>query len=450
MTTAAPLPGPRGHWLWGNLPEFRRDRLGAFRNWAERYGDMVAVRLGPRRFWVLNHPDLIEEVLVTNNRAFTKHFALRIAKPTLGDGLLTSEGDFWRRQRKLAQPAFHRDRIASYADVMVRYGQDLAQEWSTGQTRDVHEDMMRVTLRIVAKTLFDADVEGEAAEVSTAMETLLRNFTNRVNRVVPVPSFLPTPANLRFKRAMRTLETVLRRIIAERRARPSDRGDLLSMLLEAQDDDGSGMTDRQLRDETMTLFLAGHETTANTLCWAWHLLARHPEVEARFHAELDAVCPDRAPTVADLPRLTYTDQIITETLRIYPTVWLLGREAVAPVTIGGRSVPLGTTMWMSQWVVHHDPRWFDGPEEFRPERWADGLMERLPRYAYFPFGGGPRVCIGNRFAQMEAVLLLAGLARRHRLRRVPGCSVRPLPTITLRPDGPMLMTVEARRLPQRA
>jgi cytochrome P450 len=445
MSKGAALPRPKGHWLLGNLPEFRRDRLGTLTDWAHRYGDMVDVRLGPRRFWLLNHPDLIEEVLVTRNRAFTKHFALRIARGTLGDGLLTSEGDFWRRQRKLAQPAFHRDRVASYADVMVRYAEDLAASWRDGEVRDVHADMMLLTLRIVAKTLFDADVEGDATDVSEAMETLLRNFTRRVNRLVPVPAFVPTPSNVRYRIAMRKLERVLFRIIAERRAGGEDRGDLLSMLLQAQDEeDGTGMTDRQLRDETMTLFLAGHETTANALTWAWYLLADHPEVEDRFHTEIDTVCPDRPPTFADLPRLTYTDQIVTETLRVYPTVWVLGREAVSPVEVGGRDVPLGTTMWMSQWVVHRDPRWYDQPDEFLPKRWSDGLMERLPRYAYFPFGGGPRICIGNRFAQMEAVLVLATLGRRFRLLRAQEGQVRPLPTMTLRPDGPMPMRVASR------
>lgn len=448
-TATSPAPAPPrvpGHWLMGNLPEFRAGRLPFLERVARDYGDMAQLRLGPRRFWLLNHPDLIEDVLVTNNRAFTKHFALRMARPTLGNGLLTSEGDFWRRQRKLAQPAFHRDRIASYAEVMVRYADELTGIWRDGETRDIQDDMMQVTLRVVAKTLFDSEVSGDTADVSVAMETLMKSFTDRVNRLVRVPDFLPTPSNLRFRRARRAVEAIVYRMIAERRRSGADRGDLLSMLLHAHDeDDGSGMTDRQLRDEAMTLFMAGHETTANTLAWSWYLLAGHPGAEAALHAELDEVLGDRPPTFADLPRLKYTDAVVTEALRVFPTVWLLGREAVEPVTIGGLAVPRGTTMWMSQWVVHRDPRWFADPEQFLPERWLDGLMKRLPRYAYFPYGGGPRICIGNSFAQMEAVLMLATMARRFRLRMAPGATVRPIPTMTLRADGGVRMVLADRR-----
>lgn len=427
-------PGPKGHWLTGNLPDFRRDRLGFLTDCARRYGDVVSLRLGLRRFWTLSHPDLIETVLVKNNKNTIKHFALRQAKPSLGEGLLTSEGDFWLRQRKLAQPAFHRERVASYAAVMVEQAERTVSTWRDGRTLDVQDEMMQLTLRIVAKCLFDADVAGDAADVSAAMETLMHNFTARVNRLVPTPRWIPTPSNLRFAKGMRRLESILYRIIAERRRSGEDRGDLLSMLLKAHDeDDGSGMSDRQLRDETMTLFLAGHETTANTLVWAFVLLDRHPEVEARLHAELDEVLGDRSPSFDDLPRLTYTDAVITETLRIFPTVWLLGREVIEPFELGGYTTPKGITLWMSQWVIQRDPRFYDDPDVFRPERWLDGLAKRLPRYAYFPFGGGPRICIGNAFAQMEAVLLLAVLARNSRVRLVPGAEVRPFPTMTLRP-----------------
>ena len=279
------------------------------------------------------------------------------------------------------------------------------------------------------------------------METLIRCFTDRVDRLIRCPSWIPTPSNLRFRRAMRRLDRIIYAIIAERRASGEDRGDLLSMLLHAQDeDDGRRMTDRQLRDEAMTLFMAGHETTANTLAWVWFLLAQHPEAEARLHAELDdgprrpAARP--SPTC---PRLAYAEQVITEALRVYPTVWLLGREAIEPCTRSAATAsPSALTLWMSQWVIHRDPRCFDDPESFRPERWADGLAKRLPRYAYFPFGGGPRICIGNSFAQMEAVLLLATIARRFRLALAPGAVVRPFPTMTLRPDGGVKVVVTRR------
>ncbi|MFO0950639.1 MAG: cytochrome P450 [Isosphaeraceae bacterium] len=387
-------------------------------------------------------------MLVTKNKCFHKHFALRSAKPSLGEGLLTSEGEFWRRQRRLAQPAFHRERINAYAQVMVDFTERMLRTWQDGQSRDVQADMMALTLEIVTKTLFDADIVGSASGVAEAMETLMFCFTDRVNRLVRLPVWIPTPSNLMFRKAIRSVESVLYAIIAERRRTGKDHGDLLSMLLHAQDDegDGGGMTDRQLRDEAVTLFMAGHETTANTLAWAWYLLSLHPEAEARLHAELDEVLDGRPPEVADLPRLKYTDHVVTETLRLMPTAWLLGREAVEPVEIGGYNVPRGVTLWMSEWVIQRDPRWFDDPDAFRPERWADGLSKRIPRYAYFPFGGGPRICIGYQFAQMESVLLLAAIARRFRLRVPEGTVIKPVPTMTLRPDGGVPVVLEERRL----
>ena len=444
---ASKPPGPKGHWLRGHLSEFRNDRLGFLTECARAHGDVVAIRLGPARIWVLNHPDLVEEVLVTKNKHFIKHFALRTARPSLGEGLLTSEGDFWRRQRRLAQPAFHRERVSAYGRTMVDYSERMLQTWADGQRRDVQADMMKLTLEIVTKTLFDTDIYGESAGIAQAMETLMESFTNRVNRLAQLPTWVPTPSNLRFSRAMGSVESTLNAIIADRRRSGEDRGDLLSMLLHAQDDegDGTGMTDRQLRDETITLFMAGHETTANTLAWAWYLLSLNPEAEAKLHAELDEVLDGRPPEVADLPRLKYADHVITETLRLMPTAWLLGREAIEPVEIGGYHVPKGMTLWMSQWVIQRDPRWFDDPEAFRPDRWSDGLAKRLHRYAYFPFGGGPRICIGNQFAQMESVLLLTTIARRFRPRLVEGTVVTLVPTMTLRPEHGLPVVLEERR-----
>jgi len=393
---------------------------------------------------VVNHPDLVEEVLVTKNRHFHKHFALRTARSTLGNGLLTSEGDFWRRQRKLAQPAFHREKIAALAGVMVRFADRMLESWETEQVRDAQEDMMRLTLEIVAKTLFDAEIASESAEASAAMETLLKTFTARVGRMLPLPEWIPTPTNLRFREALRRLDRIIFKFIAQRRGSGEERDDLLSMLLAARDEDDGQMTDRQLRDEAMTLFMAGHETTANTLAWVWFLLSNHPEAEARLHVELDTVLNGRVPTFDDLPRLAYTESVVTEALRLYPTVWLLGREAVEPCQVGGYDVPVGTTVYMSQWVIHRDARFFDDPLVYRPERWADGLAKRLHRYAYFPFGGGPRICIGNTFAMMEAVLLLATIARRYRLALTPDARVDPLPTMTLRPRHGVSVTVSRR------
>ncbi len=445
-TSRNSAPGPRGHWLTGNLPDFRNDRLAYLTHLAEEYGDCVSIRLGPRRLMVVNHPDLVEDVLVTKNRMFKKHFALRHTKDTLGNGLLTSEGDFWRKQRRLAQPAFHRERIAAHAAMMVEFTERMLRDWADGQARDVQEEMMQLTLQIVAKALFDADVSGDAADASAAMDTTLKAFTARVSRILKFPTWVPTPLNVRTRRAIGRLDAIVFRIIASRRATGEDRGDLLSMLLKARDeDDGTRMTDRQLRDEAMTLFMAGHETTANTLAWVWYLLATHPDVEAKLHAELDRVLDGRPPTFDDLPQLPFAENVVTEALRLYPTVWLLGREATEPCEVGGYDVPVGRTVFMSQWVIHRDPRFFDDPLSYRPERWADGLARRIHRYAYFPFGGGPRICIGNGFAMMESVLLLATIARRYRLALAPDAVIKPLPTMTLRPEHGVKVILGRRR-----
>jgi cytochrome P450 len=437
MATVAPPkspPGPPQRWLFGNLKEFGRDRLGVLSRWASEYGDVVWARFGPRYLVFVHHPDLVEEVLVSQNRKFIKHYRLRDATRTLGQGLLVSEGEFWRGQRKLAQPAFHREQIAAYGQLMVDLTERMLGNWSDGQVRDAQDDMMRLTLEIVAKALFDAEVGGDSAQVSAAMETLMRAFVVRTARLISAPHWIPTPMNIRVEHAIRRLERILLAIIAERRKSGEDRGDLLSMLLSAQDEEsGRRMSDSQLRDEMMTLFMAGHETTANTLAWTWFLLAQHPEAEARLHAELEHVLDGRSPTVADLPRLSYTGSVINETLRIYPTVWMLGREAIEPVELGGYKIPVGTTIFMPQWVIHRDGRWFDEPATFCPERWLGGLMQRIHRYAYFPFGGGPRICIGNNFALMEAALVLATIAQKFRLILARDAEVTPLATITLRP-----------------
>ena len=437
MSTLAPPkspPGPPQRWLFGNLKEFGRDRLGVLSRWAREYGDIVWARFGPRNLVFINHPDLVEEVLVNQNRKFIKHYRLRDATRTLGQGLLISEGEFWRGQRKLAQPAFHRERVAAYGQVMVLLTERMLESWGDGQIRDAQDDMMRLTLEIVAKALFDAEVGRDSADVSAAMETLVRAFAVRTASLISPPHWVPTPMNIRVERAIRRLEQILMTIIVERRKSGEERGDLLSMLLAAQDEEsGRRMSDSQLRDEMITLFMAGHETTANTLAWAWFLLSQHPDTEARLHQELDQALGGRSPTVADLPRLPYTEHVINETLRVYPTVWMLGREAIEPVELGGYAIPVGTTVFMPQWVIHRDSRWFDEPEVFRPERWEGGFSQRLHRYAYFPFGGGPRICIGNNFALMEAALVLATIAQRFRLRLAPDASVTPLATITLRP-----------------
>jgi cytochrome P450 len=437
MTATLSLPGPRGHWLLGNLTEFRRDMLAFFTRCARDYGDAVVFHLGPKRIVLLSSPSLVEEVLVTGNRHFVKHYILRLLIPLLGNGLLTSEGDFWLRQRRLMQPAFLRDRVASYGPVVIDYTNRVLAEWRDGETRDLHAEMMRLTLGIAAKTLLDVDALDHSGAVARAFEQILADFNRRFTSAYPLPAWLPTPRNRRTKRAIAQLNKVIQGIIRERRAGGAGRGDLLSILLRARDaEDGQGMTDRQLRNEVMTLFLAGHETTANALAWTWYLLATHPDVEGQLLADLDAALGGRAATAADLPRLGCAERVILEAMRLYPPVYGFGREAREDCTVGGHRLPAGTTVLMSQWVLHRDPRFFDTPDEFRPARWAGGLAQRLPRCAYFPFGAGPRVCIGNTFAMMEATLILAALAPAFRFTLVPGHVVKPWPSVTLRPaDG---------------
>src|SRR5215467_5786659 len=408
-----------------------------------RYGDIVGIRVVNFRNIFINHPDLIEEVLVGHPRRYVKGRVLRANRHVFGEGLLTSEGEFWLRQRRLVQPSFHRARINAYADTMVHYTQHMLESWRSGDERDVHQEMMRLTLRIVAKTLFDADVARDAKEVGKLLEVLLELGAN-FRRTLFVPHWVPTPANLRIKREIAYIEGILYRIISERRASGRDTGDLLSMLLHAQDDDGSRMTDKQLRDETITLFLAGHETTASTLSWTWWLLGQNPRVEAKLHAELDTILGGRPPSFDDLAKLPYTGNVVTESLRLYPAAWGLARIAVEDHEIAGYPVRKGMGVAMAQWVVHRDSRWYSKPEEFLPERWEGDFQKTLPRFAYFPFGGGPRQCIGNSFAQMEAALILATIAQKFRIRLAPGHPVVPLASITLRPRHGVRVTLESR------
>jgi cytochrome P450 len=444
MTAVLRPPGPKGHLLRGNLAEFARDRLGFFTRSAREYGDLLSFRLGPRQCLLLNHPDFIEYVLVSGSRNFTKHFAVRLNRLLIGNGLLSSEGDFWLRQRRLAQPAFLRERVASYGEIVVETTERLLAAWAEEEVRDIHADMMRLTLEIVAQALFGANVAAEAHDVGIAVETVLSSYVARVGKLFLLPEWVPTPTNVRLQRAARRLDEILYRIINQRRTAGQERNDLLSMLLHAQDEDGTQMTDRQLRDEAMTLFLAGHETTALALSWTWYALAQNPEVEDQLVAELRRVLGGRAPVVADLPRLRYTERVIQESLRLYPPVYAIGRQAIAECEIGGYRVTPGTTLLMSQWVMHRHPRYFPHPERFDPDRWQEERAKRVPKYAYFPFGGGPRVCIGNTFAMMEAVLALATIAQKYHFTLVPGHPVKPRAMVTLRPEHGIKMVVGVR------
>jgi cytochrome P450 len=441
-------PGPPNRLFSVLLGAMQQNPLDYFTELAQKYGDVSGMRIGNFRTLFINHPDLIEDVLVNKARLYHKGRILQSNKYLFGEGLLTSEGDFWLRQRRLSQPAFHRERVAAYAATMAEYTEEMLATWCGGEERDVHEEMMNLALRIVGKTLFDADVTRDAKEVGETLDILLEIAAN-FGRTVLVPLWVPTPRNLRAKLGVRRLEKVIYRIIAERRADGRDgagldRGDLLSTLLQVQDEDGTRMSDRQLRDEAITLFLAGHETTANTLSWTWWLLAQNPAAEKRFHEELDGVLGGRAPTVEDLPKLPYLGHVLTESLRLYPTAWGMARLAAEEHEIAGYPVHPGYGVAFAQWVVHRDARWFDAPLEFRPERWENGLAKQLPRFAYFPFGGGPRQCIGNTFALMEASVVLATVGQKFRFALVPGHKVTPLASITMRPRNGIRVRLEAR------
>ncbi|GIV90451.1 MAG: cytochrome P450 [Chloroflexus sp.] len=417
-----------------NLQRLRRDPLTLLAELADR-GDLVPFRAGPQEMLLVNHPSLIRDVLVTHNRAFVKGRVLERAKRLLGEGLLTSEGELHLRQRRLIQPAFHRQRIAAYGETMVASAADRSARWTDGAVLDVNRELMAITLRVVGATLFAVETESDADEVFAAMHDLVAMFDLAVLPFADWLLALPLPPVRRFQTAKTRLDTIIYRIIAQRRANPVDHGDLLSMLLLAVDHERGGyrMTDTQLRDEVLTLFLAGHETTANALTWALYLLALHPPIAARLKAELTTVLGDRDPTVADLPALRYTEWLFAEALRLYPPAWLIGRRAITPVTIGDMRVQPHTIVLMSPWLMHHDPRFFPDPYRCDPLRHTPEAQATRPKFAFFPFGGGPRNCIGEPFAWMEGVLVLATLARRWQFDLVPEHPVVLQTGITLRP-----------------
>jgi cytochrome P450 len=449
MTIPRLPPGPRRKLLGGTFFLFRSDPLNYLQNLAREYGDIVFFRMGGQDVFFLNHPDYVKDVLVTHNQNFKKGRALQRSKRLLGEGLLTSEGEFHRRQRRLAQPAFHRARIASYADLMTNYATQTSERWRDGETLDISEEMMRLTLAIVGKTLFDADVESDAQDVGQSLSVIMSLFNAMLLPFAELLEKLPLPQKKRFQKAKDQLDAIIYRLIEERRRSGEDHGDLLSMLLLAQDEEqgSGGMTDEQVRDEAMTIFLAGHETTSNALTWTWYLLSEHPEVEARLHEELDAVLQGRVPEFNDVAQLRYTEMVLAESMRLYPPAWAIGRLALGETEVGGYRIPAGSLVLLSQYAMHHDARYFTEPERFDPLRWTSEAREARPQYSYFPFGGGSRRCIGEGFAWMEGILLLATLAQGWRLRLVPNHPVKPHPVITLRPRHGMLMRLERRAGP---
>ena len=445
MHTETLPKGPKGHLISGNLREFRKDFLDFLTLCARDYGDIVPLRLGLKRIILVNRPEFIEQILVSDYQNFIKSYIPRFLAPVLGNGLLLSEGDFWRRQRRMTQPAFHRNRIAAYGRIMVQFTSRMISNWQAGETRDIHDELMSLTSEIVAKTLFDADLK-ETKEVRDGIEAVMNNFTSRRESLLTFPDSFPTLGNLRLRRAVQSFDDIIYGFIKQRRDSGEDRGDLLSILLHMSDeDDGSRMNDKQVRDEAVTLFLAGHETTANALAWTWYLLSRHPTVEARLVDEVKTALGGRSPTVEDLPNLRYTEDVVSEVLRLYPPAYFLSREAVKDFRLGNYQIPAGTTFLISQWVTHRDPRLFESSDQFIPERWANGLAKRLPKCSYFPFGAGPRTCIGSSFAMMESVLILATIAQKFWFTIDANQCIQPRPTVTLRPKHGVKATLKVRQ-----
>ena len=463
----APIPTAKGHWLLGSLLEFRRDSLGGLKNAAANYGDIVRLRFLHIEYLFFNHPDAIKHVLQDNHRNYVKTPSYHKMKIFIGEGLLTSEGDFWRRQRRMAQPGFHREQLAGLAARMSEEAQATVARWQAAadkgpgrgpgpgpvpgepQAIDLTAEMSRLTMRIASTTLFGMGLDEEDARaIGRAVEVAQEETERRVQELFNWPLWLPTPRNRRANQAIAALDGIVYRMIERRRRDPKGthelpaRIDLLQMLLDARDaDTGEGMSDRELRDEVATIFTAGHETTANALGWTFHLLAEHPAVEDELRAELSRVLGGRAPGLEDLKKLPYMHQVIEESLRLYPPAWGLERRAVGPDVVMGHPIGAGTNIVLCPWTTHRHPAFWRDPERFDPTRFSTENSAGRRRYAYYPFGGGPRLCIGREFALMELQLVLPVLLQAFRFAPVPGQRVELLPQITLRSRYPLRYTL---------
>lgn len=443
-------PGPRGNVVLGSIGDLYRDRLRFVLDTARIYGDVAQYRVAHMKMYQVNSPDGVGRLLHDNHRNYSKDVAtFGTLKLFLGNGLFTSDGDFWRRQRRLAQPAFHRRRVANFGGLMTGATLAMLERWRARETPaepfDVAAEFMHLTMEIVTRSLFSTSVERDIDEIGNAITTLLNDVTFRFTFPFYPPLKVPTPRNRRFLAARATLDAIVYRIIAERRRRPDEHDDLLALLMETRDEEtGEGMSDRQLRDEVVTLFLAGHETTAGTLTWASYLLSTHVAIERRLQAEVDEVLQGRIPETTDVPDLIYTRMVIDETLRLYPPAWITNRRAIEEDIVCGYRIPADATVAISPYVTHRDPTLWQNPEGFDPERFAPERAAGRPHYAYFPFGGGPRLCIGKGFALMESTLILALLAQRYELHLVPGRRVETEAMATLRPRYGMWMTAHSR------
>ena len=437
-------PGPKGTLLGGNVRQFRAALLNFLLETAREYGPLASFRIGPRRVFLASGPDLIEQVLVTDAKHYIKHFGARAFKPVLGNGLVTSEGAFWHRQRKLIQPAFLKIRVQSYAQIMAELADQMLDSWSPGKSVQIDYEFEALTSKIALKTLFDLEDPGDRQRFSDTLKVAFELMNERLRRIFKLPLWVPTPANLRLQGAVGELDRTVEGFIASGRSRRDIGDDLLSRLLVAQHEDGTRMSDLQLRDEAMTLYLAGHETTALTLAWSWYLLSQNPNVENKLVSEWQHVLTGATPAADQLHRLPYTAAVIAESMRLYPPVYVIGREATDDLELGGYRVKRGYTVLMSQWVNHRDPKYFPDPEAFRPERWQHGLAKRLPKFAYYPFGGGQRLCVGNAFALTEAAIILAAVGQRYRFTLDPDAVIGIKPQITLLPANGIPATLRLR------
>ena len=440
-------PGPKINLFKGHLITTRRvDPLKFMTTLAEQYGDIAHFRVGNQHYYFLNHPDFIKEVLTKHYGNFLKGKGRKPATQFLGDGVITADGDRHRRQRRLMQPDFHKERIASYGEAMVNHSVRLAERWRDGQTVDVAEEMRRLTLSIISETLFHADTEAEADELSKAVSATLRQFRSFRLPLTYFLEKLSLKRNRQYEHGTTRLDSTIYRMIRERRKNPNGHGDLLSGLLRARTEgSGEGMTDREVRDEAMSIFLAGYETTAIALTWTYYLLSQHPQVLAELEAEISRVLGSRRPTTDDVVNLKYTGMVVAEAMRLYPPSWRLVRRTINDFEIGGYVVPAQSQIVMSQYVMQRDERYYPDASRFDPQRWTPEAKAVRPQYSYFPFGGGTRRCIGEGFALMEAVLVIAALGQSWRLRLVPGHRVETQPTHILRPRYGMRMVLEHRR-----
>ncbi len=446
LKTLDSVPQMAGRWLSGNLAEYRMGPLGFLERVRRELGPMAGYRLGPFSSVLVSDPKVLKEILVTRNKEFGRSFATKMLGDFFGEGLLISEGEKWLQDRRAIQPSFACEQIQAFGESMAQQTADHTRDWSIGETRDVLLDMQALTMKIAADTLLGVRLDEEVEAIHDPHEIIRKNFERRKENLLVAPRWVPTSWNRKVSSAIHSIRKIVDSLIATRRSTGQLGPDILSRLMSAQKNQATDMTDEHLRNQAITFLFAGHETTASMLAWVWYLLAENPETEERLHAELDSVLNGRLPTTADVPQLKFTEQIINETLRLYPSAYAFSRSAIADCEVAGFRIPRGTTMVMSPWVMQRDEQFFDEPLAFRPERWTPDFQKNLDQFAWFPFGVGPRVCIGKSFAMMESVLIVATIASRYRLGLVPNQQIKPHASVTIRPAPAVNVAVQNRNV----